>query len=154
MKRKAPFDEENRLAKRALVSSRYPGLRAPPRRTPSRLFLTVIKIGSSSFERLPAEIRNLIYELVLVDKARPLKVRHQRDPDRDHNVMHHALTQVSRSIRAECLEMYYSANTFKFRSLQDLWLYVRTIDPECRFLKKTELFEGVIEVAVSSPPSC
>lgn len=145
MKRKAPSDEVPQDKRRKVISKRYPGLRAPPqRKLMPKAFSTTVMVGSSKFETLPPEIRNTIYDLVLVDNDVPLQVRHKHYFDRGMTV--HALTQVSRSIRAETLQMYYSANTFRFHSLLDLEMFLGTAGDDSRFLKKIELDEGVIEV--------
>lgn len=148
MKRSAPSLRDDTPAKRPCISAKYPALRAPPQRRLQRemakAFQGPVTIGTSRLERLPPEIRNQIYELVLVDKDIPLKIRHQRTSD--HGRTTHALTQVSRLIRHESTQMYYWANTFAFRSLQDLEFYLATITPDFRFVKRIELSEGVIEV--------
>lgn len=147
MKREAPSDEGVPQDKRRkVISKRYPSLRAPPqRKLMPKAFSTTVMVGSSKFERLPPEIRNTIYDLVLVDKDVPLQVRHKHYFDRGMTT--HALTQVSRSVRADCLQMYYSANTFKFHSLLDLEMFLGTAGNDGRFLRKIELDEGVIEVS-------
>lgn len=126
------------------VSKKFPPLRAPPqRRLMPKAFSTMPTVGSSPFEKLPSEIRNDIYKMVLVDEAKPLEIRYRHDSDSP--AMTHALLHVSRSIRAECSKMYYGSNTFVFRSVQDLELFLATCG-DSDFVKNVVLSEGVLQV--------
>ncbi|KAK3613492.1 hypothetical protein LTR56_027856 [Elasticomyces elasticus] len=81
---------------------------------------------ASRFELLPAEIRNAIYELVLIhDGAITVTTRPHTSrvwmfpPRRNEHLL--ALTAISRSIRKDALPLFYGMNVFIFtcsRSLQ------------------------------------
>ncbi|KAK5681381.1 hypothetical protein LTR17_027467 [Elasticomyces elasticus] len=81
---------------------------------------------ASRFELLPAEIRNAIYELVLIhDGAITVTTRPHTSrvsmfpPRRNEHLL--ALTAISRSIRKDALPLFYGMNVFMFtcsRSLQ------------------------------------
>ncbi|KAK3613776.1 hypothetical protein LTR56_027683 [Elasticomyces elasticus] len=82
--------------------------------------------STSRFEFLPAEIRNAIYELVLIhDGAITVTTRPHTSrvwmypPRRNEHLL--ALTATSRSIRKDALSLFYGMNVFMFtcsRSLQ------------------------------------
>lgn len=139
--------------KRLQISKRYPGLCALPQRRgiPKTILKPDTTIGSSLLERLPPEIRNIIYELVLIDPDYALRVRsrHAELSDRaDAGVARHALTRVSRAIRSECLRMWYERNVFAFRSLLDVEVWIRIIADAGKWLRKVVLAEGAVEVCV------
>jgi hypothetical protein len=75
---------------------------------------------SFPFLKLPAEIRNKIYQLVVVSSSpiTPLKSGRKRVLGLDiYDNLHHvqpSFTKVSRQIRLEALPLYYSKNVFRF----------------------------------------
>ena len=54
--------------------------------------------------KLSPELRNAIYELVLLDEE-PINIAKERQP---------AITRVCRQVRQECIAMYYFHNKFSF----------------------------------------
>lgn len=76
---------------------------------------------TSRFESLPPELRNYIYELVLVERygiSLSMRLYSQKlwmtFPSRKSNVM--ALTTVSRGLRKESLPIFFSVNDFRFKT--------------------------------------
>ena len=64
-----------------------------------------------SFLKLPAELRNRIYELIL-PKGRRIELNHlRRDKFRDLDQLH--FTRVNRQMRAETTPLFYAHNTFR-----------------------------------------
>ena len=73
------------------------------------------KAPRSPFLNLPAEIRNIIYDLVLV-KAKPISVTDSQSVHTPagikRGVKQPSLLRVCRAIRAETLSVFYSGNNF------------------------------------------
>lgn len=79
------------------------------------------------FMDLPAELRNSIYELALVDRTNeaPISIikRHGRSQDGSHGPR--ALLEVSQQVRKETLPIYYGGNSFSIHTTEEDWeLYV------------------------------
>lgn len=75
---------------------------------------------NSSLNRLSAELRNEIYELVLA-QDKPLVICSEH-PNPDSTAVQPPLTRVCRQIRAEALELFYYCNTFVIEMISSrLW---------------------------------
>ncbi|ROV97253.1 hypothetical protein VSDG_04773 [Cytospora chrysosperma] len=80
--------------------------------TQAKLELSTFQpVGHLPFLKLPPEVRNMIYQLILVD------IGHERRPFRPRlpSFRQPALTQVNRQIRTETLSMFYTYNMFTLR---------------------------------------
>ncbi|GIZ47088.1 hypothetical protein CKM354_001018900 [Cercospora kikuchii] len=75
---------------------------------------------NSSLNKLSAELRNEIYELVLA-QDKPLVICSEH-PNPDSTAIQPPLTRVCRQIRAEALELFYYCNTFVIEMISSrLW---------------------------------
>ena len=147
---------ETQPSKRPPISKPYPDLRAPPqlRYIPKITAKNEATTSSSLLERLPPEIRNVIYEMVLVEPDRVLCVCTRHSDCAGARVASHALTQVSHGVRSECVRMWYERNVFEFHSMRDLEVWIRMIADEGKWLKKIVLAEGTVEVRIFLLPYC
>ena len=102
------------------------------------------------FLELPAELRNTIYDLVLTN-GDTLEIRHRHVFEINHGSVR-ALTQVSKQVRAECLPLYYTSNSFLLLSMDDCVAWLNIVGRDCRHLRALLLGDGVLEGASWASP--
>jgi hypothetical protein len=100
------------------------------------------------FLDLPAELRNAIYEQLLINNG-TIEIRHRHLFEVNHGYRR-ALTQVAKSFRSDCLTIYYANNTFLFRSIEDCVAWLKILGPDCCHLRKLCFSEGALEGAAWS----
>jgi hypothetical protein len=107
---------------------------------------------NSAFLRLPPELRNQIYLLTLQpDPLWPTIETYDRTPcsktDAEESL---APLLVRRQMRAEASLLYYSMNTFMFRSTAQITSFVSAVGPvNCRVIKSVFLWCGARSEALS-----
>jgi hypothetical protein len=123
----------------------------PARRSKSRRSRHHLPPKSLFITRLPAEIRNIIYHLVLpvnstiiprVDRLFKAAAKHERTkkpfPSPDTTL---ALARTCKQIHAEVIPIYFGGNTFQFERVYDLYRYLYMIGYERRrCIKSIEVF--------------
>ncbi|KAK5128845.1 hypothetical protein LTR85_000178 [Meristemomyces frigidus] len=91
---------------------------------------------------LPPEIRNNIYEYVLIFRE-PLQIRHRHLYD--INMNNRALLQTCQQIRAEALGIYLSNNTFVLSTTRDLGNWLDSLGSTVKQLNELTVEPGVLE---------
>ena len=100
------------------------------------------------FLDLPAELRNAIYEQVLINNG-TIEIRHRHLFELNYGYMR-ALTQVAKAVRSDSLTIYYANNTFLFRSIEDCVAWFKVLGPDCCHVRQLCFAEGALEGAAWS----
>ncbi|KAI8934135.1 hypothetical protein NX059_008890 [Plenodomus lindquistii] len=116
---------------------------------------------SSRLFRLPPELRNRIYDLVLADIAttRVIDLSKRADaPRREHTAPYgHRLLYICRQIRSEAAGLYYSRTVFDFRKLTDWDACLDTIpeigEAEYRLIQHIKIHWFTLYGPMRSPES-
>ncbi|CAK1363560.1 hypothetical protein CB0940_04396 [Cercospora beticola] len=106
------------------------------------------------FRKLAAELRNKIWELVLIHED-PIFVRSSVEPPGSRTKPEHltALLQVCKESKNECSEMFYASNTFILESFsgassldEDLRRFIHKLGNNVPLVKRVIISAGTIDV--------
>ena len=88
-------------------------------------------------EKVPLEIRNQIYEEILISKESAIRLRIQKAPFGGHrNKIHSAVLRTCKQIYDEASIVLFEHNRFRYASYSPAWLNFLEHDPRYRNLKR------------------